>query len=419
MSPSSSNSGAAQIRKKTAEYSKAALGRNSRQKQNLPDAGTLQLQNVLQFFREKKPWSKYKDLILDYYLGPYLQKIKTLGKPILVVDCFAGPGKFNDGQLGSPLIITEKLRNLHRAGFSVTGYFVEANKELYSRLKENVRNSNVPVETRSGNFGDFVHEISKLARNRSVFVYLDPFKPTQLLFQDMRAVYDQLHAGQSVEALINFMSWGFLRGVWGTKTHMMTNGKLNIESPQVLRFNRVAGGTYWQQIAFDYSLSPRARTDRLADGYAKELHRWFKYVLTYAIREKYETRFPKYHLVFGSRSPDAVDIMNRAMVNARREFIKAGFIDGFLFPNQPDKEVIRPEEIKKIIVKTCRKLGRVNWRQLRINATIANPGLYTDSEFNRAIKQALKESSLLSDCPGTKKQENAFIWPPPSVGGTL
>jgi three-Cys-motif partner protein len=370
------------------------------------------LENVLEFFREKKPWSKYKDLILDYYLQPYLQKVKQLQKPILIVDCFAGPGKFDDGEMGSPIIITEKLRSLHEAGFKVTAYFVEANQELYSRLIENVRGSNVPIETRFGNFSDFLDEISHLARKHSVFVYLDPFKPTDLLFDDMRPVYDQLHTGQSVETLINFMTSAFLRGVWGTRAQMLTDGQLQTDSPHVIRFNQIAGATYWQPIAFDPSPSQRARADSLANGYANELHRWFKYVLTYPIREKYATRFPKYHLVFGSRSHHAVDIMNRAMVTARREFVEAGFIKGFLFPNQPDKEVIRPEEIKKMVIQTSQKLGKATWTQLRISATLANPCLYTDSEFNRAIKQAIQPGLLPSNCPGTKIQENAIIWPP-------
>jgi len=370
------------------------------------------LENVLHFFQQKKPWSKYKDLILDYYLGPYLQKIKILGKPILVVDCFAGPGKFDDGENGSPIIITKKLRSLSVAGFSVSAYFIEANHELYSRLQENVRDSNIPIETRLGNFSDYLDEISYLARNSSVFVYLDPFKPTDLRFEDMRSVYDQLHVGQSVETLINFMTWSFLRGVWGTKNQMMTNGQIQIHNSHVNRFNQIAGGTYWQKIAFNSFPSQRIRTDGLANGYANELRRWFKYVLTYPIREKYATRFPKYHLIFGSRSYHAVDIMNRAMVRARREFVEAGFIKGFLFPNQPDKEVIRPEEIKKLVIQTSQKIGKVTWTKLRISATIANPGLYTDSEFNRAIKQAIKEGLLLSNCPGTKIQEKALIWYP-------
>ena len=167
------------------------------------------MDNVLDFFREKKPWSKYKDMILDYYLEPYLHKVKTLRKPILIVDCFAGPGRFDDNEFGSPLIITEKLRKLHEAGYRVAGFFIEANADLYSRLEANTRDSIVPIEMRFGNFTDFVDEISTSARGHSVFVYLDPLKPSHLLFEDMRSVYEQLRAGQSIEVLINFMSWGF------------------------------------------------------------------------------------------------------------------------------------------------------------------------------------------------------------------
>lgn len=42
------------------------------------------------FFDSKRDWSKYKDAILNYYLTPYLQKVKTIGKPICIVDMFAG-----------------------------------------------------------------------------------------------------------------------------------------------------------------------------------------------------------------------------------------------------------------------------------------------------------------------------------------
>jgi three-Cys-motif partner protein len=366
---------------------------------------------VLDFFREKKPWSKYKDLILNYYLEPYLQKVKNLRKPILIADCFAGPGAFDDGELGSPLIIMQRLRQLHESGYDVIGFFIEDNNELYARLERNTRDLAVPIETRLGSFTKFVDEISDLAKGHSVFVYLDPIRPSDLLFDDMCSIYEQLQSGQSVEVLINFMSWGFLRGVWGSASQMMSQGELKPEHSQVLHFNQIAGGTYWQHIAFDDSLSQTERTDELAGGYASQLHRWFKYVLTYPIREKYQTLYPKYHLVFGSRSHHAVDLMNRAMVKARREFIRAGFIKGFLFPNQPDEEVIRPSEIRKIVVRTSRRLGKTDWTTLRINATLAQPCLYTDSEFNRAIKEAIKDAKLGSSCPGTKIEENAMVWP--------
>lgn len=52
-------------------------------------------QNI--FFKRIKPWAEYKNFILDYYLKPYFAKTKKLRKPILLVDCCSGPGKFENG----------------------------------------------------------------------------------------------------------------------------------------------------------------------------------------------------------------------------------------------------------------------------------------------------------------------------------
>lgn len=368
--------------------------------------------NTIDFFREKKPWSKYKDLILDYYLQPYLEKIKNLRKPILIVDCFAGPGRFfEDGEPGSPLIILDRLRSLHERGFNVCGFFIEQDEYLYDKLTKNVKATSVPCQTRCGDFRNFVQEISQLARDSSAFVYLDPLRPSDLLFNDMRLVYDYLRVGRSVETLINFMSWNFLRGVWGNRAKIISNGRVLPDHHLTLQFDKVAGGTYWQNVAFESVVSENDRADKLAEGYAAMLHTWFQWVLKYAIKDKYEAQSPKYHLIFGSRHPDALELMNCAMVKARREFVKDGFIVGHLFPNQPDKEVIKPKEIEKVVVDTAKIVGKTTWKNLRVRATIANPYIYTDSEFDRGIKQAIKEGLLCSDCPGTKVEESATVWP--------
>ena len=76
------------------------------------------------FFKAKRPWSKYKDFILGYYLEPYIPKVATLKKPILVVDCFAGCGRFGDGEPGSPLIIAPIIKKWRDKGVpQLTGLF--------------------------------------------------------------------------------------------------------------------------------------------------------------------------------------------------------------------------------------------------------------------------------------------------------
>src|SRR4051812_19773427 len=86
------------------------------------------------FFEKKREWSKYKDFILGYYLEPYIPKVNTLKKPILVIDCFAGRGEFRDGQPGSPLIVTTIVKKWWNKNLPVRGIFIEADPENYTHL---------------------------------------------------------------------------------------------------------------------------------------------------------------------------------------------------------------------------------------------------------------------------------------------
>jgi hypothetical protein len=100
------------------------------------------------------------------------------------------------------------------------------------------------------------------------------------------------------------------------------------------------------------------------------------------------------------------------MVKARREFVGARFVTGNLFPNQPQEEIIDRREIEKAVVVTSQTIGKVRWKELRVRATMANPCTYTDSEFDSAIKQAIRKRSLASNCSGERIDNNAWIWPP-------
>ncbi|OHB63105.1 MAG: hypothetical protein A2Y76_04900 [Planctomycetes bacterium RBG_13_60_9] len=368
--------------------------------------------DALEFFHEKKPWSRYKDGILDYYLEPYLAKVAKLRRPILIVDCFAGPGQFDDGEPGSPLIISKRLRSVQERGAQVLGFYIEKDPVLYERLDQNTRDLNIPMRVRQGDFRQYINEISELAHDCTVFIYLDPIKPSDLLFADMECIYCQLDRGRSVEALINFMSTGFWRAVCGLADRILVDNTLQHKHPLVCDWDAIAGGTYWQETVFSGQMSDPDRIELLAQGYAERLRQWFKWVIRYPVRDNYDDKFPKYHLTFGSRHSDAIELMNRAMVNARRTFVRACFIDGFLFPNQPAKEIIDPHEAERAVVRTSQTLGKAKWKDLRVRATIENPCTYTDSEFNSAIKRAIQKGDLVSDSSGRRIDENAWIWPP-------
>lgn len=368
------------------------------------------MDDISDFFRFKRPWSKYKDLILDYYLGPYLAKVAKLQRPIAIVDCFAGPGRFDDGEKGSPLIIIERLAQCQARGTRVLGYFVENDGQLFANLRQNTEQVAVPLQLRHGDFHIFLDEISRIATTHSIFIYVDPIRPTDLHFHDLAGTYERLTTGNSVETLINFLTPYFIRIPQGIVGRYGSEVLQDSDHPEVRQCNSIAGGDYWIQAITQSSLSQGERVDLIADGYLTQFERWFRWVLKYPIREKYEDELPKYHLLFGSRYPDAVDLMNRAMVTARRRFVGARFVEGMLFANQPPEEVVDPSEIMTAVVETARETGRQSWKLLRVKTTMKHPCLYTNSEMNQAIKAAIVKGVLHSKANGTKVDEKADVW---------
>ena len=104
-----------------------------------------------EFFDRKRDWSERKDRVLREYLPPYLQKVAHRpGRPILVVDGFAGPGAFRDGKPGSPLIIRSVLEEaMRRPGVRVEALFIEADSELHAELRAKVEDAPW-IQTRRG-----------------------------------------------------------------------------------------------------------------------------------------------------------------------------------------------------------------------------------------------------------------------------
>lgn len=112
------------------------------------------------FFKVKKPWSEVKDQLLGCYFKPYLQKILHTNKPVVYVDCFAGKGKFEDGNPGSPLIalgiIDDCIESSTRTTSSISTTFIDLN--YADELAYNL--SNYPsAHIVSGKFEEKIYDV--------------------------------------------------------------------------------------------------------------------------------------------------------------------------------------------------------------------------------------------------------------------
>ena len=126
------------------------------------------------FFRGKRPWSKIKDQIIKDYLIPYLNKVSKLNKTIVVVDAFAGPGRFDDGSEGSPLVICETAEKIVPDKY--LAIFMNSDNVSYEKLNKNIKKYMDKNSAKNifGQAKDLLSNLGDIIGDSTLLVYLDP-----------------------------------------------------------------------------------------------------------------------------------------------------------------------------------------------------------------------------------------------------
>lgn len=361
------------------------------------------------FFGKKRDWSRYKDFILAYYLEPYVPKVNTLKKPILVVDGFAGRGEFDDGQPGSPLIIATTVRRWRDKGVPIRGIFIEADPDNHAHLVGVMKEHRDYADVRIGSFDDHLPEIARQARQNTVFLYVDPYNVRGLTFDRMKAVYDQIrNSSTSVEVLLNFNAATFMRwALAAVKRHQDIPAE-TAEEPldqledasggpvELATLNAIAGGDYWKPIALDPALDFPQKLDRFTGEYMGRMLSSFAYVARCEIKAKYHHRVPKYYLIYATRHGDGLELINDAMCKARVEFLGSEFKKNFLFDLTPEAELPDLGELKRDLLSVLGKDGNMSRKALRLKGLLGHFGRFETKDFNSAIGELIKAGKVSS-----------------------
>lgn len=299
--------------------------------------------NQRDFFKKKNEWSEIKDTLLRCYLPQYFQKLLVSGKPIFYIDCFAGKGKFDDGNDGSPLIamqiINERLgmSRISRKNNAIVPCFIELNHaaDLEQNLMLHPYQYGTP-QVVDGKFEDNIRGLLKDKRGYNVFLYIDPYGIQALDSQ----LFDEIgtYGFRSFEMLINFNSFGFFRdacrvmkvdisqddalmGLDDLVEYEPTTVTASPQSENLL--TRIAGGNYWMDIVMDFQMG---RIDgyqaerRLSAEYKQHLKQKYKYVLDMPIRLKPGQR-PKYRMIHVCDHEDGCFLMAENMQRRKDELL--------------------------------------------------------------------------------------------------
>ncbi|MFA4827988.1 MAG: three-Cys-motif partner protein TcmP [Thermodesulfovibrionales bacterium] len=355
------------------------------------------------FFKEKRPWSKYKDFILDYYLAPYIAKVKNLRRPILIIDCCAGPGKFEDGTEGSPIIIAKHIVECRTNGIDIKGLFLEKQKKYFKKLENLMMPHGNYIKVLQTDFTGYISKIAEMTQSHTVFLYVDPYGITELIFDELAKIYEQINkSGTSVEVLMNFNSPGFVRcglvalEMESTPTDSENTDKFDDESftdiqgLTLQQMDEIAGGNYWRDIVADSNLSFSEKEQKIGKLYANQMNRYYPITIDYPIKAKYHHQIPKYRLIYGTRHPDGIFLMNDIMYDARERFLKSEFADGKLFDTRPVVEQKDMMAFTKKIYEIVSEKKTISRRLVKLNAMQDFLFRYKTGDYSTAIASLLK-----------------------------
>jgi three-Cys-motif partner protein len=278
------------------------------------------------FFKEKKPWSAVKDELLACYFKPYIAKILKTYKPLVYVDCFAGKGKFEDGNDGSPLIaldiVNEYLISSRIDPLKIALYFIDLNYQ--NELNENLPKNNQLINIISGAYEDHIENILLGKNGHNVFLYIDPYGIKAL----QHSLFKKFAVSpfNSIELLVNLNSFGFMREACRALGKDYSKDleadffddlveydptELDESDKSKEDLSSIAGGDYWVKIINEYKSGKYNGYEAekiFAEQYCKKLQESYKYVLNMPLRIKQGQR-PKYRMIHATNHPDGCILM--------------------------------------------------------------------------------------------------------------
>lgn len=376
------------------------------------------------FFERKEKWSEYKDQILSYYMKPYLAKVSKIPKPIAIVDCFAGRGRFKDGKDGSPRIIASKIQEQLRFPGTpeIRLIAIEKSDNLIKPLTESISEYTF-ASVRHDSFENAAQLIDKLSKSHTVFLYIDPYAIEGLDWETIENALRHIKQSQSsIELLMNFNAHAFVRRASAAlnkpipsfdfdsedarQEHVDDWNRIAYETPTIEKLDKAVGSDWWLRIFRDID-KPSLQREELVKGLCSRLESLSRHAHPYEIFEKPHHSTPKYVLVFASRYTGAVTLVNEAVVDARDSFV-----DEYL-PADPglwgdmrsEKWVPMPTDIREKIRVILRKETSAIKREDLVNKyVVTNFGLFRKKVIEQQIKAMYETGEIVTSGPANWKK---------------
>lgn len=360
-----------------------------------------------EFFRAKKAAAVLKHGLLSRYVVPFATKTGSTaaGHRVVVLDGYAGEGRYDDGTPGSPIFFAEASRGIAPPR-TMELIFVEQKKARFSKLQRVLSEEarDVHYYAWPGSVDEHLQAALAKAEGVPLFAFLDPCG-VGLPFSDIteqifgRPNYQYAPA---TEVLMNFSADAVRRIGGRLKEADDAPGR----GATLRRMDDACGGDWWRDLYAEAD-SPEQANERIASTFAERLREatgcgsW-----TIQVRNA-EHHQAKYALVFLSRHPDGLYLYGEAVSSSQADWRRAIVPPGSLLD---DDETFKESEralsdgwvqqiasnIHQIVESEPRFLLRSRYADVMGDALGYARGMH----IRKALKQLHKAGVLSSDGKG-------------------
>ena len=278
------------------------------------------------FFIASEDWSRRKHLILKFYLKPAAPKLKTISRDgrVIILDGFAGRGRYENGDSGSPVHIAEVASECRSwtKPVEVCVFNIEKDPENFRILTETTKQfSDQGIVTNFNTaFSNYKNTITNHVSDCPMIVFIDPFKPSDLLFSHMTSILSRNHP---TEILLVFHTPAVHRVICTLRDDAKTSPQQREKNSNIL--NEIFGNDSWKNLlaSNEDEIDPEdvvtSYTECLLNIYASS--RKTAFACTHKIEARYESQL-KYHVILLTSHPDGVKLINDAFVSERMDIYK-------------------------------------------------------------------------------------------------
>jgi three-Cys-motif partner protein len=159
------------------------------------------MKTVKEWQNNLQPHSQAKVRLLRIYLKKYLHVLSnSFFSNIYLFDVFCGHGKYDDGGLGSPLVMVEEIQNVLSSSLtnkiSYFCHYNDNNPEYIDKLKSIIDgydvNDNVDICYSCFDYRrvlpDILCRLNKLSFSEKAFIFIDPWGYGDVRFSDIQSL---------------------------------------------------------------------------------------------------------------------------------------------------------------------------------------------------------------------------------------